>query len=165
MMNNISVNQESVRVAAGSTYIIIDGLYISDIKKSVKVFERDISIEEIQPIVFPYNELALGEFVAGVELFDISRIKKITYDKSLRVKKNVVSTDTGLLLFVNKPVFWDFIESFDYDTLVDSDESLINESFWQSLIKWFNITDLALIIPTISRSCISSGGGGIYEIS
>ncbi|QEC79319.1 hypothetical protein [Mucilaginibacter ginsenosidivorax] len=164
-MNNISLNHESIRLATGSTYVIIDGLYVGDIKNSIKTSEKSGSIEEIQEVVFSYNAMALGEFVADVAIFDVSRIKKVTYDKSLLAKKNVVSTDTGLLLFINKLAFWDFIERFDYDALVDSNVSLINELFWQSLIKGYEITDFALIIPAISESGISLGGSGIYEIS
>lgn len=165
-MNNISLNQESVKLSVGSTYIIIDGLYVSDIKKSIETFDKGVSIEEIQQIVFPYNAMALGEFVADdVAIFNVGRIKKVRYDKSLLAKKNVVSTDTGLLLFINRLAFWDFIERFDYDTLVDSNISLINEPFWQSLIKGHDITDFALIIPTVLGAGTSSGGSGIYEIS
>lgn len=163
-MNNISLNKEDIQLKVNTKYIIIDGLYIDEIKQGLKKLNINDLIEEIKVKVFPYLDIPFAEYIADDRIFQVSRIRKASDEEvDKKSDKSLFASDTGVLVFVNETLLLDFICAYNYEDLTDSSE-LINEKYWQSIARKYDFEDMALIVSPGLDSGVEFDGSGIYRI-
>jgi hypothetical protein len=75
------------------------------------------------------------------------------------------STDTGLIVIIEKSIFSDFVNLFDYNKLVDSDTTLLNKDYWAQLQKNFGEHKCGVILAPGAKSGFDFDGSGLYEIA
>ncbi|WP_316822893.1 hypothetical protein [Pedobacter gandavensis] len=125
-MENISLNNEPLRLRTGTTYIIIDALYLNDIKECIQNIDTSSGIiASIKSISFPYMDTPFAMYLAKESLFDVSKIKKVHYSDIDVRDPSFFSTDTALMVFINETLLLQFVDAFDYNELVDSADALI----------------------------------------
>ena len=165
-MNNISLRKEQIQLKLGVKYIVIDGLYINDIKSELDKLDINNLENDIREKIFIYTKTPFAEYTAESPFFNINKLKSIKDDKLENGNKGklMLSTDTGLLIFINKNFFFDFIKIFDYDDLVDSLIEPINISYWEFITKQFELADIGLILSPGINSNIDFIGSGTYLI-
>lgn len=163
-MKNISLNKEPIELTASIKYIVIDALYINEIRLEVSNLTNDNIFNEIRSTVFPYTETPFAEYIPMESVFTLDKIKKVDYDQIHSDDSSVFSTDSGVIVFVNEKIFIDFTSKFDYDELVDSSTELLNVGYWISIVNDFNLSDTAVIISPGANSGIEFDGSGTYKI-
>lgn len=162
-MDNISLNGEVIKTKIGTSYLIIDALYLNDVKENIPNFCNDI-ISEIRLNVFPYTDTPFAEYIAIDSTFDIHKIKKV--DNMSKVDASFFSTDTGLLVLINKNLLVDLLNSYDYDKLVDSPDpnEIINLIYWEQLKSNYDTDEVGLILAPGIDSGFDFEGSGTYRI-
>jgi len=80
-MNNVSLNGEPIELSVTIKYIVIDALYINEIRAELAHLKRDDIFDEIRNIVFPYTYNPFAEFVPEGKVFRIDQIKNVDFDK------------------------------------------------------------------------------------
>ena len=145
-------------------YIVIDALYINEIRAELAHLKRDDIFNEIRNIVFPYTYNPFAEFIPEEKVFRIDQIKNVDFDKIDVDDIGVFTTDSGVVIFVNKELFLDFVLKFDYDELVDSSTDLLNLDYWNSIINDFNLFDVAIIVSPGINTGTHFQGSGIYKL-
>lgn len=163
-MNNVSLNGEPIELSVSIKYIVIDALYINAIRAELAHLKRDDIFNEIRNIVFPYTYNPFGEFIPEEKVFRLDQIKNVDFDKIDVDEISVFSTDTGVVILVNKELFIDFASKFDYDELVDSPTDLLNLDYWNSIIDDFNLFDAAIIVSPGINTGVDFDGSGIYKL-
>ncbi|MEN5086129.1 hypothetical protein ABE426_06635 [Sphingobacterium faecium] len=163
-MKNISLNGEPIELSVTIKYIVIDALYINEIRTELAHLKRDDIFDEIRNIVFPYTYNPFAEFVPEGKVFRIDQIKNVDHDKIDVNDIGVFTTDSGVVIFVNKKLFVDFASKFDYDELMDSPTDSLNLDYWNSIIDDFNLFDIALIVSTGINTGTDFQGSGIYKL-
>lgn len=162
-MYNISEKGDSIHLNKGE-YIIIDGLYLNDIKIYFESTELGaISIEDFKKKIFPYNSIpfSIAKFSSDY-IFNISQLQKVNYNEISDSYEKYLSTDTGLLIFINKNILQEFIVDYDFDKLVDY--SSLNYQYWSSLYKKFNNKNIGLILSPGLHSEYEFNGSGVYKV-
>lgn len=162
-MKNISLNKESIELAVDTKYIVIDALYINNIRLEYPDLISNDPFNEIRRKVFPYTDTPFAEYTSREPVFTVDKIKKADYDQS-DSGGNMFSTDSGVIVFVNEKIFIDFILKFDYDELVDSAAELLNLAYWNSIVKDFKLSDFAIIVSPGVNSEVEFDGSGTYKI-
>lgn len=163
-MKNISLNGEPVELTVSSKYIVIDALYINDIRSELGHLNKEDIFDEIRKIVFPYTYNPFAEFVPEGKVFRIDQIKNVDFNKIDVGDIGVFTTDSGVVIFVNKKLFLDFVLKFNYDELVDSPVDLLNLDYWNSIIDDFNLCDVAIIVSPGINTGVDFQGSGIYKL-
>lgn len=163
-MNNVSLNGEPIELSVTIKYIVIDALYINDIRSELGHLKGDDIFNEIRNNVFPYTDTPFAEYIPEEKVFRLDQIKKVDYDKIDVNDIGVFSTDSGVVIFVNKGLFIDFVLKFDYDELVDSPTDLLNLDYWNSIIADFNLFDVAIIVSSGINTDSDFNGSGIYKL-
>lgn len=167
-MNNISfLNKDCISIKEDELYIVIDSLYLMEIKSNISALEQLDNIDMLSKIrkeIFPYTDLPFAEYHSNSSLFNIEKIKRIEYDEALKTYQKAFSADTGLIVFLNINIFKEFILNFDYDVLVDDSIEIINLEYWNNIANNFAITDVALIYSIEEKDNIEFTGGGVYII-
>lgn len=166
-MNNISLNGESVKTELNKQYLIIDTLYLVEIKKEMPVIIEETFFREIRERVFPYNINPFCIYRTKSFDFNISWIKKTYYEEDhSNVKDVVFSTDTGLIMLINLDILFDFIKKtpLTFNELVNSDTETISMKYWTFLASKYKYTDLGLILAPGVNSGFDFEGSGIYKI-
>ncbi len=163
-MKNISLNGEPVELTVSSKYIVIDALYINDIRSELGHLNKDDIFDEIRKIVFPYTYNPFAEFVPEGKVFRIDQIKSVDFNKIDVDDIGVFTIDSGVVIFVNKKLFLDFVLKFNYDELVDSPTDLLNLDYWNSMIADFNLFDVAIIVSPGINTGADFQGSGIYKL-
>lgn len=161
-MINISTNSEQLELNKGKMYIVIDALYLNEIK--VKLHEAFDSWKQVRQKVFPYTDTPFAEYVPLDSIFTLPQIIKLNYQDVVQKDLSVFSTDTGLILFVSKDVFWDVIKEYSYDDLVNSELELLNFQYWTELTSRYNYRDIALL-TSFEESKYDFDGSGTYKIT
>jgi hypothetical protein len=164
-MKNISIENEPIELKIGVTYIVIDGLYINDIKEELENLEVDQLINDIREKVFQYTKTPFAEYTAHDKVFEVSQLKKTDYQEVQTADKSIFSTDTGLVVFLNEKRLLPFVKKFDYETLVDSLDEVINISYWESITADYDEDDIALVLSPGIDSGVEFEGSGTYKIS
>jgi len=164
-MKNISTENEPIELRIGVKYIVIDGLYINDIKEELENLRVDHLIGDIREKVFQYTKTPFAEYTAHNKVFEISQLKKLGYQDVHTADKSVFSTDTGLVVFLNENRLLPFVKEFDYESLVESLDDLINISYWESITVDCNEGDIALVLSPGIDSGVEFEGSGTYKIS
>ncbi len=167
-MNISFLNKNSISIKEKELYIVIDSLYLMEIKNNMSDLEK-LDIREmlfkIRKEIFPYTDLPFAQYHSNSSLFNIEKIKKIDYYEALNTYQKAFSTDTGLIIFLNINIFKDFVIAFDYDALIDHHIEDINLKYWDSISEKFETNDLALVYSVEENDDIEfSGGGGDYII-
>ncbi len=163
-MQNISLNNESIELKCDIKYIIIDALYINDIKQQLFNLKRDNILNEIRSVVFPYTDTPFAEYFSTKNIFILNQIKKVEYNEITPGDNSVLSTDTGVLIFINEKILTEFTKKYDYGELVNSSTDLLNINYWNSVVNNFNIFDLAIIISPGINTGVEFDGSGLYKI-
>jgi len=163
-MKNISLNKEPVELAVNIKYIVIDALYINEIKLEIENLTKDNILNEIRNSVFPYTDTPFAEYIPMENVFTVDRIKKVDYDQINSGNSNMFSVDSGVIVFINEKIFSNLLLKFDYEELVDSSTELLNVAYWSSTVNDFNLSDTAVIISPGENSSIEFDGSGTYKI-
>ncbi len=164
IMSNISIKGERLILDKGS-YIIIDGLYLNDVRDYIKSKEQrsDLTIDELRSEAFPHTNapFVIIHIDENIE-FDLGRFKKVEYSRISNCTDKYLSTDTGLLLFIKKEKLLEFVVRYEFDRLVDLDP--IDGDYWSSIIEDFNDNEIGLIVSPGIHSEYEFDGGGLYQI-
>jgi len=160
-MKNISKNNEPLELSIGKQYYIIDALYITDIKN--EFLKANTLPKDIRNEVFPFTDTPFALYKANNTSFSINQIKKVDYDEVIFEDFSFFSTDTGLIVFLREDLLVDFLKEFNYDDLVNSDDELINEKYWEELVSNFESTDFGLVLANMDSNN-DFDGSGTYKI-
>jgi len=166
-MRNISfLNKDSISLKQSEVYLVIDALYLMDVKEKISA-SKNGNIKEflmsIKKNVFQYCETPFTKYFSTSSTeFDIKSIKKINYDDILGNFENYFSTDTGLVFFINLNILKEFVLKFDYDLLVIDSEDLFEFDYWDKITSDFDKNDIAMVYSMESNGNIEFCGGGIY---
>ncbi len=163
-MKNISLNKEPIELAVGIKYIVIDALYINEIKLEIANLTSDNILNKIRSTVFPYTDTPFAEYMPIENVFTVDKIKKVDYDQIISVNSSMFSVDSGVIVFINEKIFINFTSKFDYEELVDSSIELLNVAYWSSIVNDFNFSDTAVIVSPGINSSIEFDGSGTYKI-
>lgn len=163
-MKNISLNGEPIELASNIKYIVIDALYINEIRAQIPNLKKDNIFNEIRSLVFPYTDTPFAEYMPEGTVFSIDKIKKVDYDKIDVEDVSIFSTDSGVVIFVNKDLFIDFASHFDYDELVDSPTDLVNVDYWKSIVSDLDLFDTAIVVSPGINTESEFDGSGTYKI-
>ncbi len=164
-MENISLKGENVKLNSGENYIIIDALYLDQIKNTIKdKLHEELLINEIKKLAFPFLDTpyAIINPVKGV--FKVDFIKKVDYATIEEDYASCFSTDTGLILIFKEIIFRKIAEKYNYDKLTDSISENINTPYWKELISGLNFLDIALIMSPGIYSKYDFSGSGTYKV-
>ena len=165
-MENFSENYEPLELFPNQKYVVIDALYINDIRNELGSLDRSDFLNDIRKKVFPHTRVPFAEFIPIHSQLKIDDIQDVDYQSIIGIDKSVFSMDTSLLVFVNEKIFIDFVSEFDYDCLVDSDVDLINYSCWESVTGKYDVKYTALVLGGgLGAKCkYEFIGGGMYRI-
>lgn len=165
-MGNISLNNEPLRLRTGTTYIIIDALYLNDIKECIQNIDTSIDvIARIKSVAFPYMDTPFAMYLAKESLFDISQIKKVNYSDVDVKDPSFFSTDTALMVFISETLLLQFVDVFDYDELLDSGDPLINIDYWNSIVDQYDVLEFGLLMSQGIGVDADFDGSGTYKIT
>ncbi|MDL2141630.1 hypothetical protein QQY79_03785 [Flavobacterium tructae] len=162
-MKNISNNSEPLELSIDKQYYIIDALYLNEIKS--EFLRVSILPEDIRNKIFPYTDTPFALYKPDENTFYTNQIIKVDYDEVvLEEDLSFFSTDTGLIVFISEDILIEFLENFNYEDLVDSENELINEKYWKEIVSKFKFTDIGLVIAN-SDSENDFDGSGTYKIT
>lgn len=165
MSDNISTSKEPIHLEVGACYIVVDALYIADIKVGLASESGLVAIDDMRQNIFPYTSTPFAEFVPTQEVFHITQICKYeSADLGESVQRSVCSVDSGILMFVKQSVFLDFITSFDYDDLLSS-STVVDTEYWHAITARFLPTDVAIVVSPGINEGVDFEGGGTYKMS
>lgn len=157
--HNISLHREHLKLDVGKTYLVIDSLYVNDIRDAFfNKYIEEYDYNEIRRIVFPYVATPFTFYNSGTPIFDVQQIEPAT--QSLNTGR-CFSVDSGLLIFINTEIFFNLLPLFDFEELVETNNGLINISYWKKLTSNFKEIDLALVLAS---SDMTFSGSGVYHI-
>jgi hypothetical protein len=162
-MSNIScVNNDYILLDKDLLYIVIDSLYLMEIKiyiNDLRDLEEQELIAKITNEIFPYTDLPFVLFRPCDSNFPINRIEKVNYSDDLVNSKNTFSVDTGLIIFLNFNILKEFIKNFDYDLLVNHPIEDFDVEYWNAIVADFKLEDIALVCSSIKNDTIVIDGG------
>ena len=165
-MANISLHGEDISIEVGKSYYVIDALYLGRIKEELSntSIANDIE-EEIKSKIFPYTEAPFaiisinsGNLLASIKVSDIKK----SNDENINARN--FSTDSGLVVIIEKSIFIDFINLFNYDKLVEGETELLNKGYWEQFQKNFGEHQCGVILAPGTNSEFEFDGSGLYEI-
>lgn len=162
-MNNVSLNGESVKLTVGDEYIVIDALYISDIQQELNDLNKEDLYNEIRNKIFKYTDTPFAVYKATSEDFYLAKMKKIDVDEVEAT--DVLSTDSAVIIFLNKRIFLDFVVKFDYYELTNDTIGVLNIEYWNSITNTYPFTDIAIIVSPGINSGTEFDGSGTFRIS
>jgi hypothetical protein len=164
-MKNISfLNDDKIKLKIGQSYIIIDALYLMDIKEKLSKIDTIRLIDCIREIIFPYTDIPFAEYKSNLSSFTLNDLKKVDYEEVDISNRSFLCTDTGILIFVNENILLKFIELFDYSELVNSLIDIINIEYWDKLTNQFDEMDLGLMMSQSEDENEILNGGGTYKV-
>ncbi len=161
---NISLNKEPIELECGIKYIIIDALYLNDIRQGLSCLNNNNISDEIRSKVFPYTDTPFAEYTPTTDIFTLNQIKKIDYGQLESVDKSILSTDSGVLIFINEKILIDFVSKYDYGEFVNSETELLNLDYWSSIVNNYNMQEIAVIVSPGINSGVEFDGSGSYRI-
>lgn len=161
---NVSIDGEPIQLCVDTEYIVIDPLYLSDIKEEMSIFDMENAYEVIKERVFPYTSEPFAEYKPNLSTFSVDKIKYADPEEDERYNKNSFDSDSGLVIFCNKDLLQKFIVLFDYDELVESDKEIISTQYWRQKTSRFSYSDFALILAPGIDSGYDFVGSGTYTI-
>jgi hypothetical protein len=172
-MKNYSIKNENIKLKAGIRYIIIDALYINEIRENFSftdIKENIINSELLKKIksdVFSYTYAPWMEYTPNEDIFRVDKIRKAVYESESHDENKLFCTDTSFIFFINKIYFLDFIKKFDYDKILETPLEHIlelNIEFWNFLTEGYSYEDIASIVSPGMYRGIDFDGSGLYYI-
>jgi hypothetical protein len=164
LLYNFSTNGEPIRIEAGVKYIVIDALYLNDIKEKELEINTIDYWQKVKNELFPYTDFPFAEIVFTTDTLHINQIKKIDYEEFAE-DPNLFSTDTGLILVLKDEILDSFLKKYDYEKLVDCMGSdFVNLAYLQTVADNFNLTDLAIIAAPGIDTDFDFDGSGTYSV-
>lgn len=165
-MANMSLHGEDISIVVGKSYYVIDALYLDKIKEELSNISIASDIEEeIKSKIFPYTEAPFaiisinsGNLLASIKVSDIKK----SNDENINARN--FSTDSGLVVIIEKSIFIDFINLFNYDKLVEGETELLNKGYWEQFQKNFGEHQCGVILAPGTNSEFEFDGSGLYEI-
>lgn len=162
---NISINKEPIKVKNNIEYIVIDALYVDDIREKLSELEKDDIIKEIKNKVFPYTDTPFAQYIPKNNAVGIEQIKRTNNILSEdRIIPNIFSVDTGLLIFINRNKIINFVSKFSYNELINSKTEVLNTDYWKVITSDYSYEDIAVILSPGIDSGIDFQGSGTYYI-
>lgn len=164
MAMNISINKEPLEVRAHAYYILIDGDYLNDLKCELSNLSADNLYLEARSRIFIYNDTPFAEFQTDFDVFTIDMIQQVDREVVDGDSQSFFSTDTGLLILCEEVFLRAFIESYDYEALIDHPSELIDEDYWGEITSHFPRGSFGIIVsPGINSGC-DFIGSGLYRV-
>jgi hypothetical protein len=167
-MVNMSLHGEDISIEVGKSYYVIDALYLQNIKEELPNISTSHDIEaEIKSKIFPYTEapFAIIFFSNSGDLLARIKISQIKKGDEENINAGSFSTDTGLIIMIERSIFLEFINLYDYNKLVEGDIELLNKDYWEQLQKNFGAHQCGVILAPRTRSEFDFDGSGLYEIT
>lgn len=162
---NISINKEPIKVKNNIEYIVIDALYVDDIRGKLSELEKDDIIKEIKNKVFPYTDTPFAQYIPKNNAVGIEQIKRTNNILSEdRIIPNIFSVDTGLLIFINRNKIINFVSKFSYNELINSKTEVLNTDYWKVITSDYSYEDIAVILSPGIDSGVDFEGSGTYYI-
>lgn len=163
---NISINKEPIKVKNNIEYIVIDALYVDDIREKLSELEKDDIIKEIKNKVFPYTDTPFAQYIPKNNAVGIEQIKRTNNILSEdRIIPNIFSVDTGLLIFINRNKIINFVSKFSYNELINSKTEVLNTDYWKIITSDYSYEDIAVILsPGIDSGIDFQGSGTYYSV-
>lgn len=163
---NISIEGESLSINEGN-YIIIDGLYLDNIKNYItsNKIENNISLNKLKSKLFAYPKTNTPFAIIKLNQrtkFNVHSVRKSDYNSEDEDIEQCLSTDTGLLIIINTNLLVKFILKYDFNKLVDIPP--IDSSYWRSLTQEFDDNDIGLLLNPGINSGFEFDGSGYYKI-
>ena len=167
-MANISLKGEDILLEGGKSYFVIDALYLNDIKEKLPILDKFNVEQDIRKKAFPFpnteTPLASLSIPAGSsEIFRLG-LSKIKTGKNDKDPSTSFSSDTGLIVFIEKSRLLDFSRDFDYNQLVEAVVGPINISYWTEIENKFGFLNCALILSPGMNKGFDFDGSGLYRI-
>lgn len=163
-MNNISLNKEPLELHAGKHYLVFDVIYLQDVQEYISETKQHSFSTSILKRPFPYTQTPFAKFIPNKNIFHVEQIQKIEYNE-IEIIDQCFSTDIAIIVFILESKFWDFLDKYSYDKLLDANFDLINIQYWNELYSLFELNDIALIVaPGLDSGC-DFEGSGTYIIS
>ncbi|GAA3915741.1 hypothetical protein GO495_19120 [Chitinophaga oryziterrae] len=164
-MNNLSKSGEDINLKTGKHFVIIDVLYVEDIRKEMGNLDLSNLYKEIKDKIFPFAYAPFSRFLNKKPIFPISAIKDGRDEIGVN-KDNPLffSSDTGTLIFIAEDYFTDFISICDYDEIIEAVIPPYKRSFWDSITSRYPAGDIALVASPGLNSGYELVGGGAYKI-
>jgi hypothetical protein len=161
---NILINNGFLELKVGNNYIVIDALYINDIKEQISDLNEFNFLEEIKEKVFIYCNTPFVKYSPEKKFFTMNQIVKFFDETTDSDNKCVFSTDTGLVLFIEEKFIKEFIQLFNYDYLVDEKDDLLNLEYWNSIISNYEFNSFGIVVAPGINSGYDFGGSGRYYL-
>lgn len=162
-MNTLPLKGESIHLRKGNTYIIIDALYLNDIRLNLDKINLG-DLRNVKESVSPYNKFPFGIInLKGYGLFEIN-VKDILSTDYDNGDESCFSSDTGLVLIFRVSDLVFFVSMIDYDSLADNALSPEKFTFWDELRKIGGEETCALLLAQDVKSGYDFNGSGIYKI-
>jgi hypothetical protein len=164
-MPNISTKGEDILLQSGKTYLVIDVLYINEIKENLNSIDVN-NLGSLKKEIFPYSDAPFAIIaVQDGEFFKTIKVSCIKTEKEENCDSSCFVSDTGLIIFLNINKLSDILSHFDYNILVEETEkSVINIPYWLSLEKLIGEYNLGLILSPGINKGFEYGGSGLYKI-
>lgn len=165
-MKHISLQGEDIALGINKTYVVIDALYLDDIKHEIDSLNITNLVGEIREKVFPFIDIPFAMvMMKDANLFPVQNIQQIDYNSiSDSDKRTCLASDTGLLVFIDENLIYEFTKNFSYDDLVDSAIDPININYWNDIISSFDQSTLGLVLAPGIDSGYEFEGSGTYKI-
>lgn len=162
---NISINKEPIKVKNNIEYIVIDALYIDDIREKWSELEKDDIINEIRNKVFPYTDTPFAQYISKNDTIGIEQIKRHNnISNEDIITPNMFSVDSGILIFINRNKIINFVSNFSYNELINYEIGVLNINYWKVITSDYSYEDIALILSPGIGSGIDFEGSGTYCI-
>ena len=147
--------------------MLIDSLYLSDIKAEVDAIDKKNWETDIRSRIFPYTKTPFTLF----EFNDLISPKELGPHNIMRANNETdepsrcFSTDTGLLVVFRTDFLFELISYLDYDELVDTpDVSGINVKYWDAIEDEFEKECCGLILSPGVDSGFDFEGSGLFKL-
>ena len=163
IMTNISyLNNDTIVLNKKKSYVFIDAVYVTTIKHKLEFTD---SLDNIRNHIFPYTDTPFAEYDPTEDDFNIhTRLVQLDDDDDILPDNNsFFSTDTGMIIAIEKSQLLQFVELFDYEDLVESAYDIINLDYWNKVAAKFESEDLGLLLSSETSYEILAGGG-YYKI-
>ncbi len=165
-MKHISLQGEDIALDINKTYVVIDALYLDDIKHEIDSLNITNLLDEIREKVFPFTDIPFAMIMMKeANLFPIQNIYQIDYDSiSDSDRRACLASDTGLLVFIDENLIYEFTKNFSYDDLVDSTVHPVDIDYWNDITSSFDQSKLGLVLAPGIDSGYEFEGSGTYKI-
>lgn len=162
--NNLSNSGETIELEINEVYIVIDPLYVENIRRGITFVNSEDIFVDIRKRIFPYTDTPFAEFIPSESDFKIENIKWVDCQNSVKNENSICSVDSGFLIFINKKFFADFTMVFDWGRLIIDEISYLSSVYWESISNRYPTKSIALVSAPGIDSGYDFVGSGLYRI-